>query len=301
MTTATFTISAFGDEIAADLSEQAAVLNNLKIGCLELRGAWGQNVLRFDDETVGRVRQICAGQGLTVSAIGSPIGKSPLLEPIAPEVANLTRIFRIAEAVGTRYVRIFSFYPPDTSSNARYDDYVEEAVARLTRLAGLAQREGFYLTLENEKGIVGDTIARCQALLAGVNNPHLVFAWDPANFVQVGEARVTERGWPLLGRYVGYVHIKDAVLADGSVRPAGEGDGQVGELLAKLKEAGYQGFLALEPHLTIAGHSSGFSGPDGLARAVEALRRLMARYGCEETPGGRGAGGQGSGGAGVTR
>lgn len=282
MTTATFTLSAFGDEIAADLEEQVTVLGDLEVGYLELRGAWGQNVLHFDDETVAKIRQVCADHGIAVSAIGSPVGKSPILDPVEEEIANLTRLFQIAEAAGTQYVRIFSFYPPDTSSNAHYDDYLPETIARLSRLAEHAQREGYYLTLENEKGIVGDTVARCQAILSGVDNPHLVFAWDPANFVQVGEATVTERGWPVLGQYVGYVHIKDAVLADGTIRPAGEGDGQVGELLAKLKETGYRGFLALEPHLTVAGHSSGFSGPEGMARAVNALRQLMAKHGCQE-------------------
>ena len=47
MTTASFTISAFGDEIAPDLESQLQTLNDLKIPCLELRAAWGQNVLHM--------------------------------------------------------------------------------------------------------------------------------------------------------------------------------------------------------------------------------------------------------------
>ena len=74
-------------------------------------------------------------------------------------------------------------------------------------------------------------------------------------------------------------------MADGSVRAAGEGDGQVGELLTKLRDSGYQGFLALEPHLAIAGHSSGFSGADGMAYAVTALRQLMVDRDCAEAEG----------------
>ena len=46
--------------------------------------------------------------------------------------------------------------------------------------------------LENEKGIVGDTVARMEKLLAGVESPSVQFAWDPANFVQCGEANLTE-------------------------------------------------------------------------------------------------------------
>jgi sugar phosphate isomerase/epimerase len=156
---------------------------------------------------------------------------------------------------------------------------VDQAIEKLSALAEVAAAEDIQLVLENEKDIVGDTIARCHAILKGVDSPHLRFAWDPANFVQVGEERVTERGWPLLGDYVSYVHIKDSSLADGSVKAAGEGDGQVGELLIHLREAGYQGFLALEPHLVVAGHSTGFSGVTGMTYAVEKLRQLMVE--CE--------------------
>ena len=45
MTTASFMIGAFCDEIADDLETQLQVLIELKIPCLELRAAWGVNVL----------------------------------------------------------------------------------------------------------------------------------------------------------------------------------------------------------------------------------------------------------------
>jgi sugar phosphate isomerase/epimerase len=163
-----------------------------------------------------------------------------------------------------------------------YDDYVDEAVNRLSRLTDLAQQEGFTLLHENERAIVGDNLERCYALLSAIDNPHLRFLWDPANFIVVGEKEPTRRGWAALGSFIEYVHVKDARLADGCITPAGEGDGQVGELLDKLKERGYQGFLSLEPHLAHAGHSSGFSGADGMKRAVKALRQLMAERDCIE-------------------
>jgi sugar phosphate isomerase/epimerase len=282
MSPSKFVLSAFGDEIADDLLDQLQTLRQLRVGYLELRGVGGKNVLHLDDDEVAAVRRLGAEYGVAVSCIGSPIGKSPIGAPIKQEMSNLERILQIAEALDTRLVRVFSFYPPDTRSNAEYDEYVEQATARLARLTELAQRDGACLLLENEKGIVGDTLARCHAILSAINSPHLRFLWDPANFVQVGEARPTEQGWPLLGEFVGHVHIKDAVLSDGSVRPAGEGDGQVSELLSCLGDSGYQGFLALEPHLAVAGHSGGFSGVEGMRLAVSALRRLMAERGCVE-------------------
>jgi len=285
MTEARFTLSAFGDEIAVRLHEQLDVLADLQIGYLELRTAWGKNVLDLDDGEADKVAGLCAHRGIRVSAIGSPLGKSPITTPMGEEVRKLDRIMRTAEIVGAQRLRVFSYYPPDISTNARYDEYVESAAERLAQLADHAARHGYTLMLENEKEIVGDTVDRCAAILRLLNRPNVTFVWDPANFVQVGERQVTTRGWPILGGAIGYVHIKDAFLADGAVCAAGEGDGQVPELLTNLRAAGYQGFLALEPHLALAGHSSGFSGPEGMIYAVNALRRVMAATGCVEASG----------------
>jgi sugar phosphate isomerase/epimerase len=56
----------------------------------------------------------------------------------------------------------------------------------------------------------------------------------------------------------------------------------VRELLVYLRDTGYDGVLALEPHLSVAGQSSGFSGVEGMTRAVRALRGLMADVGLAE-------------------
>ena len=284
MTTASFMIGAFGDEIADDLETQLQVLNELKIPCLELRAAWGVNVLNLSDEQVARVRALCEEHGVTVSALGSPIGKSPIEAPIETEVKNLQRVIEIGRQLGTANIRIFSFHPPGDSATVDYDSYLDSAIDRIGRLVAVAEEEDVTLLLENEKGIVGDTLDRCVKLVKALESEHLVFLWDPANFVQVGEARLTERGWPLLRDRVGYVHIKDCTL-DGTVKAAGEGDGQVPELLTELVRCGYKGMLALEPHLAMAGHSSGFSGPDGMAYAVETLRMVMRDVGAEEVSG----------------
>jgi sugar phosphate isomerase/epimerase len=277
-------LSAFGDEISDDLHEQLETLRGLGIGYLELRGVWGKNVLHLSNEEVVSVGVACAERGMAVSAIGSPVGKSPITQPLAQEMANLERIFAIAHALDTTLVRVFSFYPPAASETQWTEAaLVEEAVARLSAMTDAAERAGMQLVLENEHGIVGDTVARCQTLLHAVPSSRLAFAWDPANFVHVGEATSVSDGWDALGPRTRHVHIKDYRLADQKVLPAGEGDGQIEQLLSNLVRAEYDGFLALEPHLSYAGRSTGFSGPEGMGRAATALRALMQRVGITET------------------
>lgn len=71
--------------------------------------------------------------------------------------------------------------------------------------------------------------------------------FDFANFVQAKEN--TLEAYKDLKEYIAYIHVKDALLADGKVVPAGYGDGHVAEILKDLLANGFDGFLSLEPHL----------------------------------------------------
>ena len=270
-----YTISCFGDEIADDLEEQLTTMQQLQLSHLDLRAAWGTNVLRMTDHQVSQVKSLCQQYDVKVVCIGSPIGKSPLNDPIENELQNLDRIMDICSQLNTRYIRIFSFYPEDTSTNQHYDQYVGEVVDRLTRLAQSVQERGLTLLLENEKEVVGDTPDRVHRIMEAIDHPSLQLIWDPANFVQVRASEQVDTWWEKLSPHIGYIHIKDARLADGSVCPAGEGDGQLEQLLRNLAANGYDGVLSLEPHLVVAGHSGGFSGSEGMAIAVRALRDLL--------------------------
>lgn len=266
---AQFTLSAFGDEIDDDLEAQLALLAEEGVHGLELRGAWGKNVLDLSAAELRRARSLLDAYDFSVSAVGSPIGKSQLAQPLAFEEDRMQRALTAAEALRTDKIRVFSFYYEGAPEAAR-----DEVLARMALLAGDAERAGAVLVHENEKGIYGDIPSRCAEIMRAVGSPALRMAFDPANFVQCG-VRPMREAWPLLAEYVTHVHIKDALLADGAVRPAGQGDGDIPALLAALNELGYQGYLTLEPHLKVAGHSGGYSGPDGMRVAIGALRGLL--------------------------
>jgi len=271
-------ISAFGDEIAVDFEEQLKVLQSLNIGCVDVRQAWGTTCTDFSDQQVQNIKDLCAQYEITVECMGSPIGKTPIQAPIQNEAERLKRIAEIAHQLDTKNIRIFSFYPEAEVTT----EVMENAIQRLRHLADLAKTLDVQLLMENEKDLVGESPAQVHKLLETIDSPQLRFIWDPANFVQ-GEAKnQVDNWWEQLHPYIAYIHIKDALLADRTVTPAGEGDGQVKELLAQLHKQGYDGILSLEPHLVVAGHSSGFSGAEGMGVAVAALRKLMAEVGIQE-------------------
>ena len=272
-------ISAFGDEAAVDFEEQLQVLRNLDISHIDIRAAWGVNCAQFSAEHAARIKQLCEQYGVAAACMGSPIGKSPIDDPIEIECERLKAIGETAHQLGTRNIRLFSFYPEGEPD----DTALRQSVDRLGELTRIAAEADLQLLLENEKGLVGDVPARCLRIMRAIDSPHFRFIWDPANFVQCGAAEQVEQWWDALSPHIGYIHIKDALLSDGSVTVAGEGDGQLPQLLAGLRDSGYDGVLSLEPHLLEARHSSGFSGAEGMAQAVGALRELMAAAGIEES------------------
>ena len=266
-----WTLSGFADEIDADLKTQCSTLNDLGITHVEFRSAWDTNVLDLTDEQVEEAAAVLAAHGLSVSSIGSPIGKIPIGDDFAPHLDRFRRALQVARMLEAPYIRIFSFFIPAGADPAHYRDEVLDRMSRLVRAA-----EGADVTLlhENEKEIYGDTPARCLDILTQINSPLLRAAWDPANFVQCGVRPHTE-GYDSLRPFIAYVHIKDALSASGQVVPAGQGDGEVRETIAALRASGFDGFFSLEPHLAAAGTFSGFSGPELFRVAVKALKDLL--------------------------
>src|SRR5215469_2414589 len=266
------TLSGFADEISADLDEQLAVLAAESISHLEVRSVWSTNVADLDDAQLARIRRRLEDSGVQVSAIGSPIGKIDIDAPFEPELERLRRIADVAGQLGTSLVRVFSFFIPATQNPAPYRARV---IDRMGALAALAADRGLVLAHENEKKIYGDRPERCADIIASVGSPALRATFDAANFVQCG-IRPHSEAYELLRPYLVYVQVKDALMATGDVVPAGQGDGQVPETLAALRDAGFDGYLSLEPHLATAGSFGGFSGPGLFRLACSALKDLLA-------------------------
>jgi sugar phosphate isomerase/epimerase len=268
-------LTGFGDEIHSDPIVQIAVLQALGAEHIEVRGAWGTNILSLSDEEVTTLGDLLAERSMRVSAIASPIGKVDIGLPVEHEVARLERAIEVAKRLDTGYVRLFSFY---RAGDATAESIRDDVLLRMRALATLAERHDITLLHENEKDIYGDTPERVLDIIESVGSPRLRVAWDSANFVQVGVQPFRD-GFPSLAPYIEYVHIKDARFGTGEVTPAGEGDGALRETIAALAQRGFAGFASLEPHLSSASQLGGFSGPYAFGVAARAFRRLAEASG----------------------
>lgn len=239
-----FIISGFSDEIDADIKKQFTHLNKLGITHFEPRGVNGINISELNDEQVAALKQDMKDYGISVSSIGSPLGKIGINDEFAPHLEKVKRVIDIAHRLDAEYIRVFSFYIPKEEDPA---DYRNEVMDRLGKMVRLAESEGVTLLHENEKGIYGSTAPRCLDIFETIKSSALSGVFDPANFVQCGQS-VYPEAFDMLLPYIKYMHIKDA-REDGEVVPSGMGIGSVRDVLSALKERGYSGFVSLEPHL----------------------------------------------------
>jgi sugar phosphate isomerase/epimerase len=267
----TFILSGFADEISPEPGVQLETLAAESIRFLELRSAWSANVATMTDAQLASFQREIEDAGVRVSAIGSPIGKIDVGDPLGPELERMRRIADVAARFGTTIVRVFSFFMPTGEPPERYR---ESVIDRMGALAEIAEERGIVLAHENEKEIYGDIPERCADLIASVGSPALRATFDAANFVQCGVRPHTD-GYQLLRPHLVYLQVKDALAATGQVVPAGQGDGEVRETLAALAASGFTGYASLEPHLAEAGRYGGFSGAQEFRRAATALKDLL--------------------------
>lgn len=278
-------LSGFADEIDQSLDRQLQVAKATGYRWIELRRADGIGVADFTAGQTAEVKEKLAEAGVSVSAIGSPIGKYPITEDFAPHLAALENVIQVAQVMGTRLIRMFSFHMPEGAGPAQHRDAI---FRRMEQMIDMARSRDVVLLHENEKGIYGDNATRCLDLMQHFAGPHFQAVFDFANFVQCGQD--TMEAFELLAPYVRYVHIKDARV-DGSVVPAGDGTGCVKAILGRLQVSGYHGFLSVEPHLgryveALAAYPAGMEGLSagevGWRLATEAIRAMLAQLQWQE-------------------
>ena len=286
-------LSAFADEAAQDLQGMIAALKANNLSAIELRTIDGTNVADLDVEKTNAIKKALQEANLSVSCLGTPLGKKQIEDPTATEIERLKKLSATAHAFNCDRLRIFSFYVPAGQAAV----YRDEVMLRLERLIETADAEGVRLLHENEKDIYGDVLERCLDLHTTFSHK-LGAIIDPANYVQVGSDPLD--AIVKLDDFVEYLHIKDCRKSDGHIVPAGHGDAQIAAVLKHYVSRPGRDSIAMEPHLfefaalaSLEKHMTGAPGsgkdvgvggdyPDALtafAAGVNAFRLVAAQQG----------------------
>ncbi|HUT45458.1 MAG TPA: sugar phosphate isomerase/epimerase family protein [Sedimentisphaerales bacterium] len=274
-------LSAFADEVTDDFLEQVKYLAGEQVDYIEIRFVNQKNVMDLTRDELNDAKKMLQDNGISVCAIGSPIGKVKIDEPFGPHLDKFKHAVDLALFFEAPLIRMFSYYPPEGKD---ISDYRDEVMERMSAKVEILKDVDVTMVHENETDIYGHSAANCVDIVKTVNSPKLRLVYDPANFVW-GQ-KITdnvEKCWPLMKPYVVHIHIKDWKIGEDIGSIPGEGDGQIKELLTELAALNYDGCLTMEPHLKAGGQFGGDTGPELFSKAIAAVRQLTADVGlkCE--------------------
>src|SRR5438045_3221973 len=151
----TLKLSAFADEIGPNLDDQIRVCKENAVTHFELRGVYGKNVMDFDDQLRAEIKTKLAANGMGVVSIGSPIGKVAIDKPWQEHFDRFKLAVEIATFFGSRFIRVFSYYPTGGEGKGPLDPHKDQVVDRFRKKSEYLKDYPVTMVHENEKGIFG--------------------------------------------------------------------------------------------------------------------------------------------------
>jgi L-ribulose-5-phosphate 3-epimerase len=289
--TPAFKLSILTDEISQDFGHACEVAaRDFGLGLVDLREAWGKNLMNWDAAQIADVRRVLERFNLRVACLASPIFKvdwpgapkssfSPARDEFgasftfAQQDELVERAFDLAKTFGTDRIRIFDFWRLEhqTPHRGAIDDTIRAAAAK-------AGKRGLTLVLENEYACNTATGAEAARLLAAISEPALQITWDPGNAQWRDETPYPDGYAHVPKGRIGHIHCKDAGRsADGKAwewRAMGRGVIDWAGQFAALKKDGYAHAVTLETHWRGAGT------PEASSReSFDGMKQLLRKAG----------------------
>lgn len=308
-------LSGFADEAANDklAVQQFAALAAAGLQYYSIRfidvGNGVKNSMDLTKQELKQVVQMQKDYGLSVATVGSPIGKVKLLDvddgssnrfvPFKQYLAkNVRHACEVANTVGTKLLRGFSFYHPMRTDPY---DHLNQTCDQLAAIADVCAQEGLVFGLEVEANLVGQSGRILAEIYKRVKKANIVLIFDGANLVCQGMTPdQVFAEYLAMKPGLGWIHVKDyrrgssaerlAHIDEASLKnfvPADIGDSgheailrdlasELPRIDKRMKKLGAPGvFFDLEPHVKGGGQFGGFSGPDGFGVALRSLCRVL--------------------------
>ncbi len=270
------------DEISNDLEVALRLLQSFGLGWVELRKVWGQNVTELSLEDCKRARALMDRYKVRLSVLDTAMYKCDLPGlpsgrkedyPFDGQDAVLARALERAPILGTRFIRIFSFWRP--SAAALDEPGFKRVVEHLSKASDKARAAKATLLLENVNGANVETSVEAARLLAAIPSPAFGLAWDPNN-AYCGKETPFPDGYRALDRKrIHHIHLRDAGWDPETKKckwlPVGKGQVDNLGLLRALAKDRFPGTLTLETH---------YARPDGNKELAtrESLQGLLPLF-----------------------
>ncbi|MBP7948100.1 MAG: sugar phosphate isomerase/epimerase [Verrucomicrobiales bacterium] len=286
------TLCGISDEAGNRLAVQIQATKELGWTHLELRnvevpGFPNGNVHDIPPEAFDALCATLESQGMQVAGFGSTIGNwaSQITDPFEASLERVDRAIPRMQRLGTKIIRVMSYaIRKDEAGKDAADQMPAERFRRLRALKQRFDDAGITMVHENCMNYGGMSISHALETLDQV--PGLRWVFDTGNPVfnedrnRPGHRQDAWEFYQAVKPHISHVHIKDGVWNaaknDCDYLLPGQGDGQVGRVLDDLIRSGYQGFVSIEPHVSVVFHSTGAAADlDPEAKAAEQFQSYV--------------------------
>ena len=258
-------LSGFTDEAGQPLETQIKATQDLGWSHLSARSIGGINLHELPEDEFERVADRLDEAGIKVLEFGSLIGNwaKSIDTDFDITLGEIERAIPRMQRLGTQLIRIMSYAQEPWGED-------QKEAERFRRLREITQRfsdAGLQALHENCMNWGGFSAQHSLRLVEEVPGLKLIF--DTGNPVfQRDRSKPEPYPWQdalefyeTVKEHVAHVHIKDCTNPpEGETEPAqytlpGEGQARLPEFFAALKRDGYQGGIAIEPHVATVFHA----------------------------------------------
>lgn len=255
-------LSGFTDEAADSLEGQIKATKALGWSHLSARTFNGQNIHELSDKDFEIVCDQLESNNIKVAEFGTLIGNwgKTISSDWDITLKEMERCISRMQLLGVKYARIMSYAQNPWGE----DQYEQERFKRLREITERFEAAGLMALHENCMNWGGFSADHTLRLLEEVPGLKLVF--DTGNPIfQRDRSKSEPYPWQdslefyhKVKHAIAHVHIKDGIMHKEEGEPeytfAGEGHGNVEAILEDLIQSGYDGMIAIEPHIAKVFH-----------------------------------------------
>jgi sugar phosphate isomerase/epimerase len=256
-------LTGFADEASRDLDKQIAATRELGWSCISARMVGGSNLHELPEDEFARVADRLDEAGIHIPEFGSLIGNwgKKITGDFDVTLAEIDRAIPRMQRLGSKIVRVMSYAQEPWGK----DQHEGERFRRLREIVSRFEAAGLTAAHENCMNWGGFSAEHTLRLIEEVPGLKLVF--DTGNPVFQLDRSKSEpfpwqdpfAFWEAVREHVIHIHIKDCRYPESEgVEPVytmpGEGEAKVAQILTDAKSRGYDGYIAIEPHVATVFH-----------------------------------------------
>lgn len=256
-------LTGFADEAGRDLETQIRATKELGWSAISARAIDGVNLHELPQDRFDAVADRLDDEGIRIPEFGSIIANwgKKITSDFDITLAEIDRAIPRMQRLGTPLIRIMSYAQEPWGEDQRD----AERFRRLRIIVGRFADAGLSAAHENCMNWGGFSPAHTHRLLEEIPGLKLIF--DTGNpLFQRDRSKASPfpwqdpwEFWTAVREHVVHIHVKDCISpAMDGLEPIytmpGEGDARIPEILADAKARGYDGWIAIEPHVSTVFH-----------------------------------------------